>query len=93
MVKGIVIAARTLRRMLSTSGRSRRQSRAAVALHNFVDRAAEVDIHDIEAEVLARFRRVGHYLRIGAEKLRGNGVLFRFKIQIAEGARRLPGFE
>ena len=53
MVSGIEIAARTLRKISSTSGKSRKKPRAAVALHHFFHRAAEVNIDDIEAEIFA----------------------------------------
>ena len=59
------------------------QAGAAVALHHLVHRAAEVDIEDVEAQVLADARGVGHHGRIGAEELRGDGVLFGVEIQIA----------
>jgi len=67
-----------------------KQAAAAVALDHFVHRASEVDIQDVEPEVLAYPRGVGHHCRIGAEELRGNRVLFRLECQVAlQGFGRL----
>ena len=60
------------------------QAGAAVALHHFVHRAAEIEVEDVEAQVLADARGVGHHRRIGAEKLRRNGMLFRFEGQVLQ---------
>src|SRR5579871_2855435 len=65
------------------------QSGTAVALHYLIDGAAEVDIHNVEPEILARSRGVRHYLRIRSEKLRRDGMLFRLEIEIAKRPRRL----
>ena len=65
------------------------QSRTAVALHHFVDRAAEVDVDDIESKILASLGRVGHHLGIGAKQLRRDGMLLRLEVQIAKRPRRL----
>ena len=70
----------TERRSFSTRGRSRSRPGAAVAPDYFLHRAAEVDIDVIEAEVLAVARGIGHHLGIGAEELRGDGMLFGIEI-------------
>ena len=62
------------------------QARAAVALDHFVHRAAEVDVEDIEAQILADARGVGHHRGIGAEKLRGNRMLLGLEGQIFQGS-------
>ena len=82
MVSGIEMAARTCRSRRLDQRQVAQQARAAVALHHLVHRAAEVDIDDVEAQVLADARGVGHHLRIGAEQLRGDGVLLRLEGQI-----------
>ena len=69
MVSGMVIAARTLPKQALHQRQVAQQPRAAVAPHHFVHRAAEVDVHHVEAQVLADAGGVGHHLRVGAEKL------------------------
>ena len=66
------------------------QAGAAVALDHFIDRAAEVDIENVEAEILADARGVGHDGGVGAEELRGDGMLVRVEAQIF--GQRLGGF-
>ena len=56
------------------------QAGAAIAGHDLFDRAAEIDIDDIETQILAIARGIRHYLRIGAEKLGGNGMLIRIEV-------------
>jgi len=73
-------------RAMEVEGQIAQQARAAVAFHDFVHRAAEVDIDDIEAAVLAHARGIGHDGGVGTEKLAGNGMLFGFEIEIAEVA-------
>ena len=60
------------------------QSRAAVAFHDLIHRAAEIDVDNIEPEILASLGGVGHHLRVGAEQLRGNRMLFRLEITDSE---------
>ena len=87
MVSGIEMAARTLVRIFSTSGKIAQQAGAAVAGHHFLHRTSEVDIDDIEAHILAMARGVRHHGRIGTEQLRGNRMLVGLEIQVAERAR------
>jgi hypothetical protein len=55
---------------------------AAIALGDLAYGAAEVDIEDVESQVLADGGGFGHHVRIGAEKLRGDRMLFGSKCQI-----------
>ena len=59
------------------------QAGAAVALDDFVDRAAEVEIEDVEAQVLADARGFGQDGGVGAEELGGDGVLVGVEAEIA----------
>ena len=56
---------------------------AAVAADDLFDGAAEVDVDEIEAEILAVTGGVGHDFRVGAEELGGDGVFFGFKAEVA----------
>ena len=56
----------------------------AAALHDFFGGAAEVDVDGVVAEVLDHSGGVGHDLRVGAEELRGDGVLVFLEIKVAE---------
>ena len=80
MVNGIEIAARTVAQKLFHQRQVAKQPGAAIALHYFIDRAAEVDVQDVEPEVLAYPRGVRHHSRIGSEQLRGNGMLVRLEV-------------
>jgi hypothetical protein len=51
------------------------QAGAAVAPHDFVHGAAEIDIHHVEAQILADARGIGHDRGVGAEQLRADGAL------------------
>ena len=62
------------------------QPGAAVALHHLIDRTAEVDVEDVEAQVLAHAGGIGHDCRIGAEQLRGDRMLLRIEGQVLQGA-------
>ena len=86
----MVIASRTVAQQPLDQGKVAQQAGASIARHHFLHRAAEVDIDDIEAQVLAVARGVRHHGRVGAEKLRGNGVLIR--VEIADTGRRGVGF-
>ena len=86
MVNGIEMADAHLAQKPFDQRQIAQQSRAAVALHHFLHRAAEVDIDDIEAQILADARGVGHHRGIGAEELRGNGMLVRLESQVFQGA-------
>ena len=75
-------------------GQIAQQAGTAVALDHFVDRAAEVEIEDIEPEVLADTRRFGQDRGVGAEELGGDGVLVRVEAEISlQGLIGLTGFE
>ena len=87
----MVIAARTVAQDTLDQRKIAQQAGAAVAGHHFFHRASEVDVDDVEAHVLAIARGVGHHVRVGAEQLRGNGMLIRVEIEIAEGAGGLGG--
>ena len=63
-------------------GQVAQQAGAAVAFHHFVHRAAEVDIHHVEAQVLADARGIGHDGGIGPEQLRGDGALHGIEGQV-----------
>ena len=65
------------------------QSGTAVAFHDFINGAAEVDVDDIEASALTNLRGFGQDIRIRPEELAGDGVLFRFELKIPEVAIRL----
>ncbi len=70
------------------------QAGAAVALDDFVDGAAEVEIEDVEAEILADAGGVGHDGWVGAEELGGDGMLVGLEVQVAlQGLVGLPGLE
>ena len=74
-VKGIVTAARTRFEDLLNCGQIAQQAAAAVAVDDALRRAAEIEIDEIEAGVLADARAVGECLGVGAEELRGDGML------------------
>ena len=60
------------------------QPGAAVALHDLINGAAEVEIHNIEAQVLADARGIRHHRRIGPEQLRRDGPLHGVEGQILQ---------
>ena len=68
------------------------QAGAAVALHHFVDGAAEIDVDDVKAEFLAIGRGACHDLGIGSEELRGDGMLRRVERQVTLGLGDFAGF-
>src|SRR5206468_4757460 len=59
------------------------QSRAAIALHNFLRRTSKVQIHEIEAEAFDNARRLSHDLRSAAKELRGDRMLVLVEMKIA----------
>ncbi len=61
------------------------QPRAAIALHDLLRRAAEVQIDQVEAEVLHHARGVGQRRGIAAEELRRDGVLVAIERQVLLG--------
>ena len=83
IVNGIVMAARTVAQNRLHQRQIAQQARAAVALHHLIHRAAEVDVDNVEAQVLADARRFRHHGRVGAEQLRGDGVLVILERQVA----------
>ena len=83
MVNGIVMAARTSRSSFSTSGRSRSSPEPPLHFTTFFTGQPKLMIEDVEAQVLADARGVGHHLRIGAEELRGDRMLLGVEGQVA----------
>ncbi len=81
------MAARTLRQNLLHQRQIAQQAGAAVAFHDLVHRAAEIDVDNVEAQILADLGGVGHDVRVGAEKLRRDGVLLGLEREVAERAR------
>ena len=70
------------------------QAGAAVALDHFVDGAAEVEIEDVEAQILADAGGFGHDVGVGAEELGGDGMLVGVEAEIAlQGLVGLAGLE
>ncbi len=63
------------------SGNSRKKAGAAT-LDDFLGRAAQVDVHRVIAEVFHHARGVCHHLGIGAEELRGYGMLIFLEIKV-----------
>ncbi len=74
-VKGIVTAARMALKMVSISGQVAQQAGAAVAGDDALGGAAEVEVDEVEAGVLDDAGGVGEGFGVGAEELRGDGVL------------------
>ena len=83
-MNGIEIAARTVAQKSLHQRQIAQQAGAAVALHHFVHRAAEIDVDDVEAQILADARGIRHHLRIGAEQLRGDGMLLGIESQVLQ---------
>ena len=88
IVSGMRTAARTARKQFFEMRQIAQQSRAA-ALHHFFHRAAEIDVDLIEAEIFGKRGGRGHHARIGAENLRGDGMLVLVEIKIVQRARRI----
>ena len=82
-VKGIFTAARTASKISPNRRQIAQQSRAAIALHHFLRRATQVQIHQIESQVLDNPSRLRHRLGIAAKKLRRNRMLVLVEMQIA----------
>jgi hypothetical protein len=59
------------------------QSGTAVALYHFLRRAAEVQVHQVEAEVFDQARGIGKHCGIAAEQLRRDGMLVVIEMQVA----------
>ena len=82
---------------LADRGQILQQTGAAVALHDFLRRAPEIEVDQVEAEVLNHPRRLRHHLGIAAKKLGRDGMLVLVEMQIALGlrslARRMPSAE
>jgi hypothetical protein len=78
---------------LGTSPRSRRQPEPPLRDH-LLDRAAEVDVHEVRLEHVGHEgRRIGHGLRDGAEDLHADGALVgpkRSLLIVAGFSRRIP---
>ena len=74
-VKGMVMAARTRLKMVLDAGQVAQQAGAAVAGDDALGGAAEVEVDDVEAGVLADAGGLGEGLGVGAEELCGDGVL------------------
>ena len=81
----MVMARRTWLQQTLHQRQIAQQAGAAVALDHLIHGAAEVDIEDIEAQVLADARGIGHHGRVGAEELRGDRMLFGIECQILQG--------
>ena len=74
-VKGMVTAARIALKMRLDLRQVAQQAGAAVAGDDALGRAAEVEVDEVEAGVLHDAGGVGEGLGVGAEELRGDGVL------------------
>ncbi len=74
-VKGMVTAARMALKMRLDLRQVLEQAGAAVAGDDALGGAAEVEVDDVEAGVLDDAGGVGEGLGVGAEELRGDGVL------------------
>ena len=62
------------------------QQAGAAALHDFFHRAAEIDVDMVEAEIFGERGGGSHHFRIGAENLRGDGMLVVVEIKIVQRA-------
>ena len=82
-VKGIVTALRTARKISPMRGRSRSRPEPPLRAHHPLGRAAQIQVHQVEAGLLHNPRRLGQRLGIGAEELRADGVLVVVEGQIA----------
>ncbi len=82
-VKGIETAARTRLKMTLDEGQVAQEAGAAVAADDALGGAAEVQVDDVEAGVLADAGGVGQGFGVGAEDLGGDGVLVVVVGQVA----------
>ena len=65
-------------------GQVSEQSRSAIAFDDFLDRAAEVEVDRVKAEILDDAGGVGENLRIGSKKLCGDRMLIGLVIEVIE---------
>ena len=63
------------------------QQAGAAALDNFFHRAAEVDIHLVEAKIFGESGGGSHHVGIGSKNLRRDGMLVFAKVEIVKRAR------
>src|SRR5208282_6108859 len=59
------------------------ETRAAIALHDFLCRAPKVQVDQVEAEVLHQARGVGQHARTAPKELGRDRVLVFIKMQVA----------
>ena len=91
VVTGSGVAATTARTIRSTSPRSRRHPDPAVALHDLLDRAPEVDVHEVRAVHLRHERcSLGHRGGVGAEDLDPDRALLVVEAQVGGGPPTAP---
>ena len=62
------------------------QQAGAAALHDFFHGAAEIDVDVVEAEMFGERGGRSHHLLIGAEDLRGDGMLVVVEIKVVQCA-------
>src|SRR5207248_5328087 len=60
------------------------QPRTAVALHNFVHRASEINIDDVEAAILAHLSCLRHHFGVGTKKLATDRMFIWLKVEVPE---------
>ena len=82
-MKGIVTALRTARKISLNARQVAQQARAAVRADHSLGRAAQIQIHQVEAGLFDNPRRLGQRLGIGSEELRADGVFVVVEGQIA----------